>query len=169
MSTHWTKPNHTFVAEYQQSCLPFVTSSNGGDEILDSAATKITFPGVTRWVEVRNTGAETLRVGFTERGVMGKGAVTGSNPIDGKNEEAVVAGYAANQGAQANHANYFLLPKGTNETDYPSTGRWELKCTEMWFRGGSGATDVTVVAGITTVPKDHFVIMSGSAGFRGVG
>jgi hypothetical protein len=165
---HWTKPNHTFVAEYQQSCLPYVTSSNGNGEALTSAASKISFPGVTRWVEVRNTGAETLRVGFSALGVLGKGAVTGSNPIDGK-EIPVLAGFATNQESQADHRNYFLLPEATGDTIYPSTGRWELKCTEMFFAGGSGATDFTVVASITTVPRDHFVVLSGSAGFRGVG
>ena len=163
---HWTKPNHTFVAEYQQSCLPYVTSSNGSDEVKDDATTKITFPGVTRWIEVRNTGQQTLRIGFTAAGVESKGGVTGSNPISGK---GAPVGYASADYEKATHANYFLLPKGTLETDYPSTGRWELKCTELYFRGGSGDTDFTVVAAITTVPDDHFVLLSGSSGFRGVG
>jgi hypothetical protein len=164
---HWTKPNHTFVAEYQQSCLPFVTSSVSATEVSATVATKISFPGVTRWVEVRNTGANPLRVGFTAAGVLAVGAVTGSNPIDGKHMP-VLAGYAANQESQANHRNYFLLPAAASN-DNPSTGRWELKCTEIFFVSNATTTGFTLVAGITTVPKDHFVIMSGSAGFRGVG
>ena len=164
---HWTKPNHTFVAEYQQSCLPYVTSSNGSSEVLTSAVTKISFPGVTRWIEVRNTGAGTLKVGFTAAGVLSQGGVTGSNPISGK---GAPVGYASAAYEKATHANYFLLPKTTAaNTDYPSTGRWELKCTELFFLGGDGATDFTVVAGVTTVPKDMFIDLSGSAGFRGVG
>ena len=163
---HWTKPNHTFVAEYQQSCLPYVTSSNQSDEVQTGVATKITFPGVTRWIEVRNTGVHTLKVGFTSAGVLSQGGVTGSNPISGK---GAPVGYASAAYEKATHANYFLLPKGTAETDYPSTGRWELKCTELFFLGGTGVTDFTVVAGITTVPEDMFVDLSGSAGFRGVG
>jgi hypothetical protein len=70
MSGNWGPPAHNFVPEYQQSGIPFVTSS-ASNEVTDSPV-KITFPYVTRWIDVYNTdgvGADTLRFGFTENGV----------------------------------------------------------------------------------------------------
>tara|TARA_E500000331_G_scaffold345162_1_gene382403 strand:- start:1123 stop:1635 length:513 start_codon:yes stop_codon:yes gene_type:complete len=168
---YWTKPNHTFVAEYQQSSLPFVTSSVGTGEVTNvaTAVVSISFPGVSRWVEIRNVGAGDLRVGFTANGVIGKGGVTGSNPIDGQ-ALPVVAGYAKQREEQGNHANYFLLSASNDSTAGQNTCRWEIKTTKLFFSAHtSTATDFSVIAGITTVPKGHFVDLSGSAGFRGVG
>lgn len=167
---YWTKPNHTFVPEYQQSSLPYVTSSNGAGEVTDTANAfvKIDFPGVTRWVEIRNVGAGDLRVGFTAQGVLGQGAVTGSNPIDGKDTGTIV-GYAPDNRNKAVHKNYFVL-SSSNAAGADSTCRWELKCTQLFFRSNSSIdTDFSVVAGITTVPKNMFVELTGSSGFRGVG
>ena len=70
MSLHHPKPNHNHAAEYQCSGIPFVTSSiaNG----VDTTPHKISFPYVTRWIQVFNTdasGAQDLRLGFTENGV----------------------------------------------------------------------------------------------------
>ena len=70
MSSAWGPPAHNFVPEYQQSGIPYVTSS-ATNEVSDSAV-RISFPFVTRWVQVFNTdsaGAHTLRVGFTQNGV----------------------------------------------------------------------------------------------------
>ena len=70
MSSNWPSPAHNFVPEYQQSSIPFVTSS-AINEIADTAI-KVTFPYVTRWVQVFNTDStagDTLRVGFTQNGV----------------------------------------------------------------------------------------------------
>ena len=157
---YWTKPNHTFVPEYQQSSLPFVTSSAPGEIGSTKDAVKIGFPGVTRWLEVKNLSGMTIRLGFTQNGVKGEGAVTGSNPISGK-------GGTNTAEMQADHSNYFLLMSGS------STGRWELKTSEIWLQHHEGtdadADAITLVAGITTVPNDMFVHLSGSAGFRGVG
>jgi hypothetical protein len=70
MSSNWPSPAHNFVPEYQQSSIPFVTSS-ATNEVADTAI-KVTFPYVTRWVQIFNTDStagDTLRVGFTQNGV----------------------------------------------------------------------------------------------------
>ena len=84
MST-WPKPGLGMVGEYQRSGLPFVTSSNGAElKTADGNVIQISFPRVTRWFEVRGLDASDataeLRIGFTNNGVRGKGAVTGSIP-----------------------------------------------------------------------------------------
>ena len=70
MSMNWGPPAHNFVPEYQQSGIPFVTSS-AANEVTDTPI-RVTFPYVTRWVQVFNTdgvAGDTLRVGFTQNGV----------------------------------------------------------------------------------------------------
>jgi hypothetical protein len=70
MSSSWGPPAHNFVPEYQQSGIPYVTSSAANE--VSTSAIRISFPFVTRWVQVFNTdgsGADTLRVGFTQNGV----------------------------------------------------------------------------------------------------
>ena len=70
MSGNWGPPAHNFVPEYQQSGIPFVTSS-AANEVTD-APIQVSFPYVTRWVKIFNTdgvAGDTLRVGFTQNGV----------------------------------------------------------------------------------------------------
>lgn len=70
MSSNWGPPAHNYVPEYQQSSIPFVTSS-AGNEVTETPI-RVTFPYVTRWVQVFNTdqtAADALRVGFTQHGV----------------------------------------------------------------------------------------------------
>jgi len=54
------------VGSFQVSGIPFIT---GGVDA--SSATKITFPYVTRWVQIQNLGDNLARVGFSENGVNG--------------------------------------------------------------------------------------------------
>lgn len=159
---HWVKPNHNMVAEYQGAGMPFVTASNGSAEVPNSGSpVSVSFPGVTRWLEIRNTGDQNLLVGFSANGVTGKGAVTGSNPVDGR---ALSGTPGSEPAAQGNHKNYFVLPGGE------STGRWELKASSVFFYCDNGdGTDFAIAAGITNIPVSSFVHLSGSEGYRGVG
>ncbi len=72
------KPNHNSAVEYQGSCIPFVTSSDVGTDVI-----KVGFPRVTRFIVVSNRhGSQTLSFGFTENGTSGaKGpySKTGTN------------------------------------------------------------------------------------------
>lgn len=54
------------VPSYQVSGIPFVT---GG--ISAATATKVSFPYVTRWIEIANYGTSEVRVGFSQNGVNG--------------------------------------------------------------------------------------------------
>ena len=70
MSSNWGPPAHNYVPEYQQSSIPFVTSSATNE--VAATPIRVTFPYVTRWIQVFNTDAtasDALRVGFTHNGV----------------------------------------------------------------------------------------------------
>lgn len=70
MSSNWGPPAHNYVPEYQQSSIPFVTSSAANE--VAATPIRVTFPYVTRWVQVFNTdptASDALRVGFTQHGV----------------------------------------------------------------------------------------------------
>lgn len=55
------------VAEYQISSLPFATSSAAGSAV----PYYLSFPYVTNFIFIRNTGTNYLNVGFTKNGVVG--------------------------------------------------------------------------------------------------
>ena len=140
-----------FVPAYQTSGIPFVTSS--GESEITNTPVKVEFPSVTRFVQVENTSGAHLRIGFTSNGVQGKGAVvSGSGGGDAKKENDAV------------HKNYFILgPSG-------STGRLELRCKELWFMRDRGVSaGFSLIAGVTAIRPQDFPVLSGSAGFRGVG
>lgn len=62
----YPKPHHNHVPEYQQSSIPFVTSS------IVTGVNRINFPRVTRFVVVNNIdSSKDMRFGFTENGVNG--------------------------------------------------------------------------------------------------
>ena len=72
--SNWPAPHHGMVSEYQASGVPFVTSSASGE--VSTTAIQITFPYVTRWIQVINTdtvSSHDLRFGFTQNGVNGVG------------------------------------------------------------------------------------------------
>lgn len=68
--SNWPAPHHGMVSEYQASGVPFVTSSAANE--VTTSPIQVTFPFVTRWIQVFNTdptGADTIRLGFTSNGV----------------------------------------------------------------------------------------------------
>ena len=75
MSLNWGPPAHNYVPEYQQSGIPYVTSS-ATNEVYGVDPIRIEFPYVTRWIVVHNknkTQTDTIRFGFTSNGVKGVG------------------------------------------------------------------------------------------------
>ena len=138
----------SFVPAYQVSGTPFVTSSLSGTGCssgggVASKTRVVKFPYVTRWVQVRNIGTASLRIGFTEHGV-----------------NATVS------------ASYYLLGPSTGSM-YPGTqsetARWEVRCKELHFRldDANGGTHFSVMAGLTGIKE--FPTLTGSNGFAGVG
>jgi hypothetical protein len=119
MSTNWGPPAHNFVPEYQQSGIPFVTSSTANE--VNTTPVFVSFPYVTRWVQVFNTDGvvgDTLRMGFTQNGVQ-------ANP----------------------NANYMILSGGqsTDRLELKCTGLWFLKhgANPTSFSVVAGLTSVT--------------------------
>lgn len=128
-----------FVPAYQMSGVPFVTSSNGND--ISDTAVKISFPFVTRFLQVSNTSEYPLRFGFSENGVN----------------------------AQPDR-NYFVLSGSTVQTPGQQSLRLEVRCKEIWIRrDGATNTGFSLVAGLTTVAWDQFPVLSASNEFSGVG
>lgn len=179
MSSNWPRSGLRTSAEYQCSGIPYVTSSND-NEVGTTNAIQIKFPFVTRWVEINTWKSSAtdshLRVGFTENGVQHKGAVTGSVPVgitdsDGLQKwEKVSAHELIDTAAQANtHANYYLVPasSGTGLCGAERV-RLEFACTDLFLLADSGTTGFTIVAGLTSIPREQ-LNLTGSAGYQGVG
>jgi hypothetical protein len=60
-------PGPSDVPSYQLSAIPWLTSSVAPN----ASAMKISFPTTARWVEVMNTGAQDIRIGFSSNGIGG--------------------------------------------------------------------------------------------------
>ena len=159
--------NHNYVPAYQQSGIPYVTSSQPQEVLFAVQGSQnpvhVHFPYVTRWIMVRNIGPENLRVGFTSNGVMG--------PL-----EDAPHGY----NLTASNANYFIIsPTGSVNAalggfgNCNTMGPLEIKCTDLYFSAhtASHATGFSVIAGYTNVPRQQFLHLTGASGsdFRGVG
>ena len=83
MSMNWNNLSHNFVPEYQQSVVPYVTSSVTAVNDI----TTLEFPYVTRWIVVSNHGPDTSRA--TAQNLAFGFSVTGSS---GGNKFIVQAG-----------------------------------------------------------------------------
>lgn len=70
MSINYPRPHHGSASEFQVHGFPFVTSSIN-NEVVTSGPVKVTFPYVTQFVQITNTGNSKLLVGFSENGVTG--------------------------------------------------------------------------------------------------
>lgn len=105
------------VGSFQVSGIPFVT---GGVDA--STATKITFPYVTRWVQIANTGDGMLKVGFSQNGVQGSKYFTVPN---------ITAG-------------------GVTPVLLPYSGILEIKATEIWISGSNSVDIIAGLTNIPT-------------------
>ena len=126
------------VGSYQVSGIPF---ASGNLDATGETALKVTFPYVTRWVQIINHSTTELTCSF----------VSGS--------------LSATAGA-----NCFKLHRahGSNEGDY--TPRFEWKVTEMWFTGSSDFDVIAGLTNIP-VDRINNISPSGSnwSGSVGVG
>ena len=126
------------VGSYQVSGIPYATGSLCPHGIL--AGMSVDFPYVTRWVEVYNHDtSNALFIGFSSNGIN-----------------------------QDNANNYFIeLPPATAQMPVVTTGRMELKLTQVWL-SGSGINTCGVYAGLTNLPVARInnvaINWTGSAG-----
>lgn len=148
-------PGIGFVPAYEISGIPYVTSSVPA-EVGTTNAVSVRFPYVTRWVEVVNTGAKPLRIGFSKNGVEGKGAITSGSSRSTSSPEYT-----------PNHRNYFVLnPSGSAGG---STTRLELRCSSIFFLSDhTSETSFSLIAGLTTIPGRD-LNLTGSSGHLGIG
>jgi len=127
------------AASYQVSGKPFATGSVNIDTESASGTDPfvISFPSVTRWVNIRNHDAATdhnVFVAFSRKGLPSQGGT-----------------------------NYFKIPDAGATTPNSPDFRLELKVTELWLEGTSAETDV--IAGLTGISVDQIENnWSGSAG-----
>ena len=72
----WVSSNHNHADEYIGSSLPFCT---GSIDVANGVAQAVTFPYVTRFIQIFNNDSTGLRVGFTENGVEGNSTLNGTD------------------------------------------------------------------------------------------
>jgi len=135
-----SKADPNFVPNYQLAAIPFVTSSNI-DEVKDSETTAIHFPFVTKCLKINNSGAEPLKVGFTDAGVTA--------------------------GIGTAEANFFIIP--TAAAGDVCIQEFDVRCKSIFFRSTQNTTDFSLFAGLTPVGSGSFPVLSEENGFNGVG
>lgn len=189
MSSRWPGPGIMDAGMYQISGIPYVTSSAPGECAATGNVVQIKFPSVTRWFQIALSGsgatdADTnLRIGFTENGVNGLGATTGSlnsGEIDEYGDEVWMYinpfsdGGVTTAQSENTHKNYFTINAG-GHGQTPGAGivsqigpRFELMCTDIFLRAEGGTTGFTIIAGLTGISRDQLGL-SGSFGMFGVG
>jgi len=131
MSTYNYTPGLGNAASYQVSGKPFVTGAispvNG--------TVQIDFPAVTRWVMVRNIGAASVFIGFSEAGV--------DNAI----------------GAD----NFYWEVDPTSPDRAGIFGPVDLKLTQLFVSGSRvDSKSLFVMAGLTGIPNGNLNTVSGS-------
>ena len=177
MSSNWQKSGPNYVPAYQASGIPYVTSSAASEvpgidgNSASSEPIAVHFPYVTKFVTIRNTGINELRVGFSVRGMF---APTERQP-------ASLDSAAKPDVSATDHKNYFLIPTGSGDARAGSVQSFEIRCKSIYFMsdatdnspGAAQATSFSLLAGLTTIPSEQFPILTGSVAgtgsFEGVG
>jgi len=179
MSFKHPKPGINFVPAYQISGIPYVTSSAasevpGPDSDSVSKPVKVSFPFVTNFVTVRNTGINELRIGFSADGVVAPGERRASVDTDKVAVTSTASGSTEGR-------NYFLIPTGSlNHYSYAgSIQTFNIRCKEIYFLSNAAeasdptaagkSTSFSLFAGLTTIAGSAMPALTGSNGFDGVG
>jgi hypothetical protein len=141
----WASSNWSNADEYECSGTPFLTGTHGAIDLTQTVQ-RITFPRVTRWIQVWNhttTVAHAMKVGFTANGVKG------------------TVGHVSGSTSTAGEAHFMYIPGDTQGMN--TTGRLELRCTEIFVAATtSSRVNFTVVAGLTNIPPRNMFNMTGS-------
>ncbi len=160
MAINHTKSGPNSVPAYQMSGVPFLTSSISATEVPNEAAGDVapivvSFPYVTKFVKIRNTGGNGLRVAFSFTGSYEPGRV--------------VKGGATKPASLGR--NYFVIP--TAAAGKESTQTFEFRCKKLFLLGDGGTTGFDLAAGLTTIRSDQFPELTGSVNgaiaFEGIG
>jgi hypothetical protein len=132
----WPKPHFGSVAEYQVSPWPFCEIIEKG--VSDAEAHEINFKSVTRWICITALEGD-VKVAFAD-----------PDAIDP--ETTIAYGWES----------YFIVPSGT------TSPRIEVKCTKIWVEAVSGTfkTEITVMAGVTSIDTSQFPDISERTGVK---
>ena len=147
MAINHPKSGPNFVPAYQVSGIPFVTSSlasevPGPDSNSVSLPVSITFPYVTKFITVRNTGINELRVGFSPDGVVAPGERLSSIDQD-----------------KISGREYFLIPSASIRNDISSgppiqniqtVQTFEVRCKKIFFLSNAIAASDPTAAAVST-------------------
>ena len=166
MSNKYHINGSNFSHAYQASGIPFVSSSSptdvsAADTNSASKITHIKIPFVTKWFTIKNIGKNSLRIAFSEAGTL-------------KKNEYLTDGTAKT----SEHLNFFIIPcSGTNghplandASMSPTEMTFNLRCTDLFMvsdeartnPGTNHATGFSLIAGLTTIPRSNFPILTGS-------
>ncbi len=170
MSSKWPQPGIGMVSEYQRSGVPYMTSSNGSQELTTSDVLQFQLPRVSQWVEIScwNPAGTTggIKVGVTQNGVNSLGAVTASvgtgfQKADGTWEVTLTQPTPTSDDQFVGHTNYFVVPANTSV-------RLDFAATDIFLLATKHATDFSICAGMTNIKRDQ-LDLTGSQGYWGVG
>ena len=176
MSSNWTKSGPNHVPSYQMSGIPFVTSSivtevPGPDANSVSKPIRVDFPCVTKFITIRNTGRNGLRVGFTSDGVVAPGERLASEDSDKTG--------VTDAGINSPGRHYFIIPTGSANTGFgEAIQTFDVRCKSIFFLsdaveenapGTAQSTGFSLLAGLTPITGSEFPTLTGSNGFAGVG
>jgi|TARA_R110000824_G_scaffold125375_2_gene284458 hypothetical protein len=121
---------------YQVSGIPYLSGSDAVIAANSGTPWEVSFPFVTQWVIVENTGANPLRIGFSVNGVKGLSTISGS------------AGRHATL-----ETNYFVLaPSSSAQNRDLSRVKLDVRVKDLYLMGNLAATTTAqIAAGLTTV------------------
>ncbi len=184
MSINWPKSGPGYVPAYQVSGIPFVTSSaaneiSGPDlNTTSDEPIAVEFPFVTKYVTVRNTGPNNIRIGFSKRGIFAPGEFL---PLS-------LGGAAKTTKSATDHRNYFLIPSSSasTKTNNPSNNAGavitlDVRCKKLFFMADTPhnspelihSSSFSLIAGLTMIESSQFPSLTGSingtGSFEGVG
>ena len=184
MSQNHPKAGPNFTPAYQVSGIPFVTSSaqqevSGPDLNTQSdEPILVEFPFVTKYVTIRNTGRNELRVGFSKRGIF----------APGERLPASLGGAAKGAVSSRDNRNYFIIPSASaaNQASIgnnaaATTMTFDVRCTRLFFMSDAASNTPTpalsgsfsLFAGLTMIPAGQFPTLTGSVAgvqsFEGIG
>lgn len=168
MALNYPRNGLNHVGAYQVSAIPFVTSSvpnevPGPDSNSLSKPITVTFPFVTRFLTVRNTGPHDMRIGFSQDGIIAPGERLASENSDKAPDLT---------------RNYFILPSSGSVHQPGSTQTFEIRCKAVHFLTdvaestdgtSNGTSSFTLLAGLTSIESTQFPVLSSSNGFGGIG
>ena len=82
---------------------------------------------------------------------------------DGTATNTAKVGFTEN-GVNGNPTDNYFIVNGGSES-----GRLELRCIELFLKAGANTPTVSVIAGVTQIPKNRMFAVTGSNDISGVG